>query len=104
LSVSRDGASNTSLGNLCQCLTALTVKNFFPTSFFLESSKVVQQLRTPKASALPTLMLCFRHRFLSCWQVSQQKVFKVFEKIRLAGKVLKPVRQEKSHWSMGERG
>ena len=29
LDVSRDGASTTSLGNLCQCLTTLTVKNIF---------------------------------------------------------------------------
>ena len=29
LKVSRDGASTTSLGNLFQCLTALTVKDFF---------------------------------------------------------------------------
>ena len=29
LNVSRDGASTTSLGNLCQCLTTLTVKTFF---------------------------------------------------------------------------
>jgi len=28
-SVCRDGASTTSLGNLCQCLTALTAKNFY---------------------------------------------------------------------------
>jgi len=32
LKVSRDGASTTSLGNLFQCLTTLTVKNFFLTS------------------------------------------------------------------------
>jgi len=29
LSASRDGASTTSLGNLFQCLTTLTVKDFF---------------------------------------------------------------------------
>ena len=29
LSASREGASPASLGNLCQCLTTLTVKNFF---------------------------------------------------------------------------
>ncbi|KAK4827923.1 hypothetical protein QYF61_022371 [Mycteria americana] len=29
LNVSRDGASTTSLGNLCQCFTTLIVKNFF---------------------------------------------------------------------------
>ena len=29
LSVSRDGASTTNLGNLCQCLITLIVKNFF---------------------------------------------------------------------------
>ena len=29
LSISKDGASTASLGNLCQCLTTLTVKNFF---------------------------------------------------------------------------
>ena len=29
LSVYRDGASTTSLGNLCQCLTTLIVKIFF---------------------------------------------------------------------------
>jgi len=29
LNVSRDGASTTSLGNLCHCLTIFTVKNFF---------------------------------------------------------------------------
>jgi len=32
LNISRDGASTTSLGNLFQCLTTLTVKNFFLTS------------------------------------------------------------------------
>ena len=32
LSISRDGASTTSLGSLCHCLTALSVKNFPPTS------------------------------------------------------------------------
>jgi len=32
LKVSRDGASTTSLGNLCQCITTLTVKDFFFTS------------------------------------------------------------------------
>jgi len=29
LDVSRDGASTTSLGNLCQCLTTITAKNLF---------------------------------------------------------------------------
>ena len=29
LRVSKDGASTTSLGNLCQCLTTSTVKKFF---------------------------------------------------------------------------
>ncbi|KAK4827886.1 hypothetical protein QYF61_022309, partial [Mycteria americana] len=29
LNVSRDGASTTSLGNLCQCFTTLSIKNFF---------------------------------------------------------------------------
>ena len=32
LSVSMDGASTASLGNLCQCLTTLIIRNFFPTS------------------------------------------------------------------------
>ena len=32
LNVSRDGALTASLGSLCQCLTILWVKNFFPTS------------------------------------------------------------------------
>ena len=32
LAVSRDGASTTSLGNLCHCLTTVTVKNFLISS------------------------------------------------------------------------
>jgi len=44
LNASREGASTTSLGNLFQCLTTLTVKNFLIFSLNLSSSlKLLQQ-------------------------------------------------------------
>ena len=43
LSVSRDRAPNASLGNLGQCLTALSVQNFFLTSNLNLPSNLVQQ-------------------------------------------------------------
>jgi len=43
LGVSRDGASTTSLGNLCHCLTTRTVKNFF----------LISGLKLPSFSVIP---------------------------------------------------
>jgi len=62
LSVSRDGASTTSLGNLCQCLTMFTVKNFFflsnlfLPSFSLKSFPLVLSQHTLLKSLSPSFL------------------------------------------------
>ena len=52
--VSRDGASTTSLGNLCQCLTTLTVKNFF----------LISSLHLPSFSLKPFLLVLAQQALL----------------------------------------
>jgi len=61
LNVSRDGALTASLGSLCQCLTILWVKNFFPTSnlnfsyFSLKPFSLVLSLSNHVKSSLQVL-------------------------------------------------
>jgi len=51
LNVSRDGESTTSLGNLCQCFIALSVKNFF----------LVSNLNLPSFSLKPLPLVLSLH-------------------------------------------
>ena len=70
LSVSRDRASTTSLGNLCQCLTALIVRHIFLTfnlnlpSFGLKLFLLVtsQQTLLKIRTLVKKLAQLFRHR------------------------------------------
>ncbi|KAK4827187.1 hypothetical protein QYF61_015149, partial [Mycteria americana] len=89
LNVSRDGASTTSLGNLFQCLTTLTVKNFF-----LKSS-----LNLPSLSLKPLLLVLSPQALLKilegCYKVSPKLSLLQAEQPQLSqpvliGQVLQP--------------
>ena len=60
LSVSRNGASTTSLGNLCQCLTTLTVKNFY----------LISNLNLPSLSLEPFLLVLSQQTLLKSLSLS----------------------------------
>ena len=76
LKVSRDGASTTSLGNLFQCLTALTVKDFFLVSNLNQpylSLKSFPLVLLPKAllkSLSPSFLQPLLQILKGCYQVS----------------------------------
>ena len=58
LKISKEGASTSSPGNLCQCLTALTVKNFF----LISSLDVLPLVRTCLDALCETHTLLSAHR------------------------------------------
>ncbi|KAK4810857.1 hypothetical protein QYF61_008829 [Mycteria americana] len=89
LNVSRDGASTTSLGNLFQCLTTLTVKDFF-----LKAS-----LNLPSLSLKPLFLVLSQQALLKilegCYKVSPQPSLLQAEQPQLSqpvlvGEVLQP--------------
>lgn len=57
LNMSRVGASRTSLGNLCQCLPSLTVKNFFLSSMVRAWSGAAEEMMQTASSALQQLCM-----------------------------------------------
>jgi len=62
LNTYREGAATASLGNLCQCFTTLTVKNFFLISnlnlpsFILQPFPLVLSLHTLVKSPSPSFL------------------------------------------------
>ena len=79
LSVSKDGASTVPLDNLCQCLTALTVKDFYLTSNLNLSSLDLKPF--PHVLSQQTLFTCpllsykLPCRYCGSCQVSQSFLF-----------------------------
>ena len=79
LNVSRDGASTTSLGNLSQCFTTLTVKNFSLTSSLNLPSLSLKPLLLvlPQQALLkkifPIFLICPFQVLEDCYKVSSQE-------------------------------